>query len=138
MIWLAYVVIPLILIRYLFIKKGVPFPGVFWLFSVFILLCGLRHLIDAVVFWVPIHRISALVRFLTGIVSIATVIALFRYFDEAVGLRTSKEYEHELLFRQKAVQELSRSNEKLQQFAYVALHDLQSPLKTIFNYLNLL
>ncbi|MVM37588.1 two-component sensor histidine kinase [Spirosoma sp. HMF3257] len=138
MIWLAYMVIPLVLIRYLFVKKGVPLPGVFWLFGAFILLCGLTHLIDVVIFWIPIYRISALIRFLTGIVSIATVVALFRYFDEAVGLRTSKEYEHELLFRQQAVMELTRSNEELQQFAYVASHDLQSPLKTISNYLNLL
>ncbi|WP_080055897.1 sensor histidine kinase [Spirosoma aerolatum] len=138
MIWLAYMVIPLILIRYLFVKKGVPLPGVFWLFGAFILLCGLTHLLDAIIFWVPIYRISALVRFLTGLVSIATVLALFRYFNEAVGLRTSKEYERELSFRQQAVLELTRSNEELQQFAYVASHDLQSPLKTIFNYLNLL
>jgi two-component system, chemotaxis family, sensor kinase Cph1 len=71
-------------------------------------------------------------------VSIATVIALIRYFNEAVGLRTSREYERELVFRQQAEQELSRSNEELQQFAYVASHDLQSPLKTIINYLDLL
>ena len=138
MIWLAYMIIPLILIRYLFIKKGVPLPGVFWLFGAFILLCGLTHLIDAMLFWVPVYRVSALVRFLTGVVSIATVLALFRYFDVAVGLRTSKEYDRELSFRQQAVQELSRSNEELQQFAYVASHDLKSPLKTISNYLTLL
>ncbi|WP_460954823.1 sensor histidine kinase [Spirosoma litoris] len=138
MIWLAYMVIPLVLVRYLFVKKGVPLPGVFWLFGAFILLCGLTHLIDAIIFWIPIYRISALVRLLTGTVSIATVIALFRYFDEAVGLRTSKEFEHELLFRQQAVTELTRSNEELQQFAYVASHDLQSPLKTISSYLKLL
>jgi chemotaxis family two-component system sensor kinase Cph1 len=89
-------------------------------------------------FWIPMYRLNALVRFLTGIVSIVTVVTLFRYFDEAVGLRTSKEYEHELLFRQQAVMELTRSNEELQQFAYVASHDLQSPLKTISNYLVLL
>lgn len=138
MIWLAYMIIPLILIRYLFIKKGVPLPGVFWLFGAFILLCGLTHLIDAMLFWVPVYRISALIRFMTGVVSIATVLALFRYFDVAVGLRTSKEYDRELSFRQQAVQELSRSNEELQQFAYVASHDLKSPLKTISNYLTLL
>lgn len=138
MIWLAYMVIPMILVRYLFVKKGIPLPGVFTLFGAFILLCGLTHLIDAVIFWIPIYRISALVRFLTGLVSIATVITLFRYFNEAVGLRTSKEYDRELSFRQQAVQELTRSNEELQQFAYVASHDLKSPLKTISNYLSLL
>ncbi|MCY7352052.1 MAG: two-component sensor histidine kinase [Cytophagaceae bacterium] len=137
-IWLAYMAIPLILIRFLLVKDGVPLGRVFWLFGAFILLCGLTHLIDALMFWWPAYRLNGLVRFLTGVVSIGTVIALFRYFNEAVGLRTSKEYEHELSYRQQALHELSRSNEELQQFAYVASHDLQSPLKTIENYLALL
>lgn len=137
-IWLAYMAIPLILIRFILIKKGVPLSGVFWLFGAFILLCGLTHLVDAAMFWLPAYRVNAFIRFLTGIVSIATVIALIRYFNEAVGLRTSKEYERELAFRQLAMQELTRSNHELQQFAYIASHDLQSPLKTITNYLSLL
>ncbi|GAB3012353.1 hypothetical protein GCM10027185_03230 [Spirosoma pulveris] len=89
-------------------------------------------------FWWPAYRINALIRFLTAGVSVATVLALIRYFDEAVGLRTSKEYDRELSFRQQAMQELTRSNQELQQFAYIASHDLQSPLKTIVNYLTLL
>ena len=137
-IWLAYMAIPLILIRFVTLKKGVPMPSVFLLFGAFILLCGATHLLDAIMFWWPAYRLNALIRFLTGVVSVATVTALIYYFKEAVGLRTSREYERELLFRQQAVQELSRSNEELQQFAYVASHDLQSPLKTIVNYLNLL
>lgn len=137
-IWLAYMVIPLILIRFLLIKTGVPLTGVFWLFGAFVLLCGLTHLADVIMFWWPAYRISAVIRFLTGAVSIATVFALIRYFNEALGLRTSQEYDRELSFRQQAMQELTRSNQELQQFAYVASHDLQSPLKTISNYLTLL
>ena len=137
-IWLAYMAIPLILIRFIFIKKGVPLAGVFWLFGAFILFCGLTHLIDAAMFWIPAYRINALIRFLTAVVSVATVVALIRYFREAVGLRTSKEYDRELSYRQLAMQELTRSNQELQQFAYIASHDLQSPLKTIANYLSLL
>ena len=137
-IWLAYMAIPLILIRFIFIKKGVPLSGVFWLFGAFILFCGLTHLIDAAMFWIPAYRINALIRFLTAVVSVATVFALMRYFNEAVGLRTSKEFDRELAYRQLAMQELTRSNQELQQFAYIASHDLQSPLKTIANYLSLL
>ena len=130
--------IPLILIRFIIVKQGIPLRSVFWLFGAFILLCGLTHLVDATMFWWPAYRFNALIRFLTGLISIATVIALIKYFDQALGLRTSEEYERELNYRQRAVQELSRSNEELQQFAYVASHDLQSPLRTIENYMALL
>lgn len=137
-IWAAYMAIPLLLIRFILVKEGVPLGRVFWLFGAFIMLCGLTHLMDATMFWWPAYRVNGLVRFLTASVSIGTVLALLKHFNEAVGLRTSKEYEQELRLRQQAVQELSRSNQELQQFAYVASHDLQSPLKTIENYLDLL
>jgi signal transduction histidine kinase len=138
LIWFAYMCIPVILIRYVRLKKGVPMPRVFWIFGAFIFLCGLTHLIDAIIFWEPIYRFSALVRLITGIVSLSTVVALIHYFEAALGLKTSKEFEFELNYRKQAVKELKRSNKDLADFAHIASHDLQSPLTTIKAYLEYL
>ena len=77
-IWLAYFVIPVIIIWFIQQRPKVPFLPVFWLFAAFIILCGTTHIIDAMIFWWPGYRLSALVRFLTAIVSFATVFALIR------------------------------------------------------------
>ena len=45
---------------------------------------------------------------------------------------------HDITMRKQAEEALKRSNADLQQFAYVASHDLQAPLRTITSYLQLL
>lgn len=44
----------------------------------------------------------------------------------------------DITFRKKYEAEMARSNEDLQRFAFVASHDLQEPLRTISNYIQLL
>lgn len=77
-IWLAYFMIPVIIIWFIQQRPNIPFLPVFWLFGAFIILCGTTHLLDALIFWWPAYRLSALIRFLTAIVSMITVFALVR------------------------------------------------------------
>src|SRR4051812_36286929 len=83
LIWLAYFLLPIIIINYFFRKKtNIRFRAVYILFASFILLCGTTHLIDAIMFWIPVYRLNALIRFATGVVSIFTVYHLIRVLPE--------------------------------------------------------
>jgi PAS domain S-box-containing protein len=87
-IWLAYFTIPALLFLLLRKKKDLSFGSIFWLFIIFIFACGLTHLADSIMFWVPAYRISALLLFFTAIVSWLTVIRLYRILPELLALQT--------------------------------------------------
>ena len=101
-IWAAYFVIPIFLIQFIKKKPNIPLPSVFWLFGAFIVFCGLTHLMDAIIFWWPAYRLSAMLRFITAIVSWGTIVAMYKYIPVALSLKTSKDFETELLERKKS------------------------------------
>jgi PAS domain S-box-containing protein len=97
LIWLSYFAIPVILLFYAWKKKdSLPFRKVFLLFVAFILACGLTHLLDAVIFWWPAYRLSALLRLATASVSVLTVFALVKIIPGALTLKSSEEYQKEI------------------------------------------
>lgn len=85
-IFLAYFAIPTLLLYFARRRKNVVFPKVLWLFCAFIWACGLTHLVDATLFWHPWYRLSGLLKFITAMVSWATVIALIPALPKALKL----------------------------------------------------
>ncbi|UII33824.1 PAS domain-containing protein [Fulvivirga ulvae] len=141
MIWLAYFMIPLILGYYLYKKQdGIPFKFIFLLFIAFILFCGLTHFIDAVIFWWPVYRLSALVRFITAMVSMGTVFALVKVTPEVLKYKSPEALEKlvseltalnrrlkdEILQRERAENELKRLNEDLEKKVDERTQDLKA------------
>ncbi|NHE58710.1 hypothetical protein [Cyclobacterium plantarum] len=90
-IWLAYFVIPAIIIFFTQKRHNLPFLPVFWLFGAFIILCGSTHLIDALMFWWPGYRLSALLRLLTALVSLATSFVLIRDLPKLIAVKPKDE-----------------------------------------------
>ncbi len=82
----AYFAIPVLLIYFVRKRDDIPFNTLFLLFAAFILACGTTHLIDAIIFWHPIYRVSGMMKFVTAIVSWTTVVALFRIIPRVLHL----------------------------------------------------
>jgi len=139
MIWLSYFLIPLIIINYLSKKNGaLKFNQTYLYFAAFILLCGTTHFIDAMMFWLPMYRLNALIKFATGLASVLTVLHLIKILPAAFSQKTSVELEQEIIRRIAAEQQLENANQRLEGFASMASHDLQEPLRKISTYVEML
>ena len=129
----AYSVIPVALAGYWWLKrKELTFPRLFWLFAAFIFSCGSTHVIEAIIFYHPIYRFSAVMKVVTAIVSWATVVALLRIAPQAIHLpglqRANAQLEEQLQKTRLAESALERSNRDLAAFTGLVTHDLRNPL----------
>ncbi|MDQ3534404.1 MAG: HAMP domain-containing histidine kinase [Bacteroidota bacterium] len=90
---LAYCAIPLTLI-YIFRKRDdFKFIWMMILFAIFILGCGITHIMDVIVIWEPIYRLDALFRIITALASIGTAIVLVRVTPDILKIPSSKQWQ---------------------------------------------
>lgn len=109
-IWGAYFAIPILLFVIVGGRAKLPFPRLLILFASFILLCGLTHLIDAAIFYWPLYRLNAIVKVITGLVSLATVVVLSILLPKVLRMRGIDDLEMDL---QKAAGELQQISKQL-------------------------
>lgn len=144
-IWASYFAIPTLLLILLRKRKDTPFHRIFLLFIAFILLCGLTHLIDAVIFWWPAYRLSALIRFATAIVSMFSVYALYRVLPLVFNLRSVADLEAEIEKRRIVEDKLTQNeialnrslklttqhNQQLKNFTHILSHNIRNHASNI-------
>ncbi|MGZ0163751.1 MAG: response regulator [Planctomycetales bacterium] len=130
-IFCAYTAIPLMLVYFVLKKKDAPFLPIFWLFAVFIVACGMSHLVEAVIFWEPVYRLSGFVKACTALVSVATVCALVPNMPKFLALKTPEELEREIAERRRAEAEAERANRAKGEFLANMSHEIRTPMNGI-------
>ncbi|WP_197525500.1 sensor histidine kinase [Pseudobythopirellula maris] len=96
LIWLAYMAIPVGLAFYAGMLRKGPYRGILCLFCAFILSCGVTHLMEVVIFWWPAYGLAGVLKAMTAVVSIGTVIAMARMLPFALTFRSPKQLEEEV------------------------------------------
>lgn len=118
LIFVAYAAIPAALAFFAIRRRGVPLRPILWLFVAFILSCGLTHLTDAMMFYQPAYRFLGLMKAMTAVISLATVIALVRVIPGALALpgliASHRQLEAELPLIRKSEGNLLRAREELE------------------------
>ena len=73
----AYFVIPLALVNFVRKRRDLPFNWMFVCFGIFILACGMTHVMEIITLWKPYYWVSGIVKAITALLKIAvmTVVA---------------------------------------------------------------
>ncbi|MDO6429145.1 PAS domain S-box protein [Flavitalea sp. BT771] len=126
LIWSAYFAIPVIIIRFISRQSHQRYARLYFLFAGAILACGATHFLDALLFWVPVYRLSALVRAITAVISWLTVFSLIRLLPYAYSLKSPRSLEAEIERRKKTASDLQVKN--------LLLEESKQLFKNVFDY----
>ena len=89
---LSYFAIPFILLWFIRQRRDLPFNWMFALFAVFILACGMTHLLEVWNLWHAQYWLAGAVKALTASASVSTCVLLARLVPEALRLPSNRQW----------------------------------------------
>ncbi len=90
---LAYFSIPIALAIIVQRRKDLRFRGIFSLFAMFILFCGLTHLMGIYTVWHGTYGLHGIVKAMTAFISIYTAVVLYRNLEPALAIPSHAQLE---------------------------------------------
>lgn len=136
---LAYISISITLAYLVYRVGDLPFKAMYLAFGVFIVTCGITHLLDVWVIWHPDYWVDGMVRGVTAIASVGTALFLPPLVPKALALARGAKAAHDRGMKlETMVDELARMYEqskrdeeqKTRFFANIS-HELRTPLTLI-------
>lgn len=119
-------------------KKGrpLPRPGAAVAFGIFIVSCGVTHVLDVVVIWEPVYWLEGTLRAITAVASVATALLLLGLVPRALELvRGARAMQERGVGMATALADLGRLYERTEElerlkaeFFAGASHELRTPL----------
>jgi len=130
----AYFWIPFTLLYFVRRRKDLPFNWMFICFGIFIVACGLTHVMEIWTLWKPYYWISDALKAITALASVPTGILLIRLVPQALEIPGPAIFRKEHAARVEA-EAASKAKDR---FLAMLSHELRTPLTPVLASVELL
>ncbi len=129
-------------------RPDFPYPGIMTLFALVFALCGLSHLVEALVLWFPLYGIQAVFNTLVAILAVPAAWKMWRLVPEALTLPSPRhlqeanaELANEIAEHRQteanlcdAIEEAESASRSRGAFLATMSHELRTPLNAVIGF----